>query len=699
MLRTVINGVIFVFFFFFLSIAKAQTCELNRTILFAGNDWDSSNFNVEIARYILEHGYDCKTATVHGTTIPLLNAIVRGDVDINMELWKANNVEIWNKMKKTGLVIETKGISITAATQNFYVPRYVVKGDIKHGIKALAPELKGVEDLKKYALIFKDPEDPYKGRFYNCKIGWNCELVNTKKLVAYGLAPYFNNFQTGSAEALRSEIISTLKRGKPIFFYYWSPTYLIGKYHQDLQIIKEPPFNQQKWKKLEDSKTGAGVQAVAYPTMQISIIVNKRFAEKTPKLMSFFDNYRLSEAIVNQGIVYMHSHNDKSGQKAAINFLKTNPLIWQKWLPESIAKKINIALNAKQNVSHLVNFGLIITANITLLLLIVLSFVIIKGRFTQSRLVFVMMIIVSITLLTLWLHQGTWFITTTPKNPLFPIVSAIDNFINWLVTQYGDVLRNTISSPILLFIGSLNRFLSQHVSWFFITVLFTILAYHASKRIQLTLFVFASLVVIWGLQLWAPTIQTLTLMLVAITLTLVVGLPLGIATGLNKGLRYLISPLLDLMQTMPSFVYLIPVVMLFGLGTFAGVIATAIYATPPLIRLTSLGIRLVDSEVIEAAEAFGASPLQILIKIQLPLAMPNIMVGLNQAIVMALSMVVIASMIGVQGLGQEVLLGLQRQDLGIGFTAGLSIVLVSIILDRITQAYGKRLQSYYHLQG
>jgi len=153
-------------------------------------------------------------------------------------------------------------------------------------------------------------------------------------------------------------------------------------------------------------------------------------------------------------------------------------------------------------------------------------------------------------------------------------------------------------------------------------------------------------------------------------------------------------PILDFMQTMPSFVYLIPVVMLFGLGTFAGVLATTIYAAPPLVRLTDLGIRLVDADVIEAATAFGATRRQTLFGVQIPLALPNIMAGVNQSIMMALAMVVIASMIGVRGLGQEVLYGLQRQEPGTGFVAGLSIVLLAIVLDRITQAYGRRFAAH-----
>jgi len=279
--------------------------------------------------------------------------------------------------------------------------------------------------------------------------------------------------------------------------------------------------------------------------------------------------------------------------------------------------------------------------------------------------------------------------------PLLPLADWVDRIVDWLVTAYGDALREHISNPIVYGIGFFERFLYQDIAWPAMAIAFALFAYHASRRWTLALFVATAFVVIWSLQLWKPTMQTLSLISVAILVTAMVGLPLGIAMGLSDRFRTLMTPVLDFMQTMPSFVYLIPVVMLFGLGTFSGVLATAVYAAPPLIRLTDLGLRLVDKEVMEAATAFGASRSQKLWRVQLPLALPNVMAGVNQSIMMALAMVVIASMIGVRGLGQEVFYGLQRQEPGTGFTAGLCIVLLAIVLDRITQAYGRRMQAHY----
>ena len=186
--------------------------------------------------------------------------------------------------------------------------------------------------------------------------------------------------------------------------------------------------------------------------------------------------------------------------------------------------------------------------------------------------------------------------------------------------------------------------------------------------------------------------MTTTIVVIGMLLCLVIGIPIGIAMARNKKVRNALLPILDLMQTIPSFCYLIPGIMLFGLGAVPAIIATVIYAIPPLVRLTDLGIRLVDIEVIEAAEAFGASRRQKLLGVQLPLALPNIMQGINQCTMMALAMVVIASMIGTRGLGDEVLLGLQQLNVGKATEAGLAIVLLAIVLDRITQAYGEKIQ-------
>lgn len=204
----------------------------------------------------------------------------------------------------------------------------------------------------------------------------------------------------------------------------------------------------------------------------------------------------------------------------------------------------------------------------------------------------------------------------------------------------------------------------------------------------------AALVLIGVLGMWDDTMRTMAMVAVCTLTAVVLGIPIGIAMARSDRLQAFINPVLDLMQTMPVFVYLIPVVMIFGLGKVPGVIAVVIYAIPPMIRLTNLGIRLVSADVLEAADAFGSSSWQKLKDVQLPLALPTIMAGINQCIMMSLSMVVVASMIGVRGLGQPVLQAITNQFFTMGILNGLAIVAIAIIFDRSTQAYGKRMQKH-----
>ncbi len=190
---------------------------------------------------------------------------------------------------------------------------------------------------------------------------------------------------------------------------------------------------------------------------------------------------------------------------------------------------------------------------------------------------------------------------------------------------------------------------------------------------------------IYNMQLWEPAIETVALVLTATILALLMGIPIGILTARSEMIHRLVMPVLDFMQTMPSFVYLIPAVLFFGLGQVPGLIATVVFAMPPSIRLTGLGIRQVPGDLVEAAEAFGATEWQRLVKVQLPLALPTIMAGVNQCIMLSLSMVVIAAMIGAGGLGTEVLAGISRLNIAQGFEGGLAIVIIAIILDRLTQ--------------
>jgi glycine betaine/proline transport system substrate-binding protein len=259
-----------------------------------------------------------------------------------MELWKENNVEIWSKMEQTGRAIETQGVSIQGAIQAWWVPRYLVEGDAKRGIRPAAPELKSVADLLKHKTLFRDTEQPSKGRFYNCKLGWNCEKVNSRKLEAYGLLEHFTNFKAGSGAALDAAIASAYKRGRPIVFYYWGPTWVLGKY--DLLRLEEPAYDKTVWDKLDKADSGVGLEACAYPTIRATIALNKAFADMAPELVRFFDRYRMRDDLVNQALVMMRETRDRSGAKAARDFLRKHRKLWKTWVPAEVAARVEASL-------------------------------------------------------------------------------------------------------------------------------------------------------------------------------------------------------------------------------------------------------------------------------------------------------------------------------------------------------------------
>lgn len=276
-----------------------------------------------------------------------------------------------------------------------------------------------------------------------------------------------------------------------------------------------------------------------------------------------------------------------------------------------------------------------------------------------------------------------------------PIRNATNTFIDFLIVTYGDVFES-ISDAFLVPLIWLERTLENSPA---IVVILAVglIAYGASRRWQLSVGMMGALYLVGCLGLWEKSMETVAIMLVAVGIAILIGVPLGVISARSNMARSVMNPVLDLMQTIPSFVYLIPAAMLFGLGKVPAILATVIYATPPLIRLTDLGIRTVDSEVVEAGKAFGATRWQLLKGVQIPLALPSIMQGINQTMMMALAMVVIASMIGARGVGETVLLGLQRNDSGQGLVGGLAIVILAIIFDRITQSAGNRAQGYRHV--
>ena len=277
-----------------------------------------------------------------------------------------------------------------------------------------------------------------------------------------------------------------------------------------------------------------------------------------------------------------------------------------------------------------------------------------------------------------------------------PIADAVNRFVDWLVIEHGAFFES-IANSVLVVLVAIERVL-RGAPPILILIAVGLIAFAASRHVLLSLAMAALTWLIGSLGLWDQAMQTMALLIVAVGIAILLGIPFGVLTAKSGIARAVINPLLDLMQTIPSFVYLIPAAMLFGLGKVPAILATVIYATPPLIRLTDLGIRQVDREVVEASRAFGATRWQVLRGVQIPLALPSIMQGINQTMMMALAMVVIASMIGARGIGETVLIGLQRNDPGTGLIGGLAIVLLAIIFDRTSQAFGQRLQNYRRIR-
>ena len=597
-----------------------KICGVDRPILFGGLDWDSNAFHTEVARIILERGYGCDTDVLPGTSLPLLQGLARGDVDILMEVWQDNVTVAWTDSLERGLVVDL-GVNFPDAVQGWYVPRYLIEGDAARNIEAAAPGLKSVRDLPKYKDLFRDPEQPEKGRFYNCIAGWACEVNNSDKLISYGLSESYTNFHPGTGAALAAAIASAYRRGAPLLTYYWGPTWVLGSY--DLVKLEEPAYTPEAWQAFVANPRSA--PAVAYPKSVVVVGANSEFAASAPGVIRFLTDYETTSKMVSDALSYMQANPGSTARDAAEYFIVQYPEVWHQWVSPAVAA--NVMQTRKEALS---------------------AFPITVGPALQQN---------------------------------------INEAVAAFVSQFGDGFQ-TISDVMLSFILTVERGLAA-LPWWLLILIAMAVGYHATAHFVPPLLFGAALLGIGYLGLWELAVQTLALTFVSVFLCILIGLPLGIFLSRSELARRILMPILDAMQTLPSFVYLIPALMLFGLGMVPAVFATIIYATPPLIRLTSLGLQLVDVRYREAANDLGAERWRQLIDIELPLALPNLMAGLNQTIMMALSMVVIGSMIGARGLGEQVLLGIQRLDVGQGLLAGSAIVALAIVFDRVTQAYGR----------
>ncbi len=269
----------------------------------------------------------------------------------------------------------------------------------------------------------------------------------------------------------------------------------------------------------------------------------------------------------------------------------------------------------------------------------------------------------------------------------FNIGGYIEALVDWLVTN-GDAVFDAITKGTLGFLLAIQNFI-MWIPWYLIILLVVLLGIYVSTWKSGVIYG-VMLFVIGGMGLWQEMAITLAIVITSVLISVIIGVPLGILAAYSKRASTFINPLLDAMQTMPSFVYLIPAVMFFGLGMVPAVFATIIYATPPAIRLTTLAIRGVSKEMLEAAHSFGSPPWKVLLQVELPQAFPTIMTGINQTTMMAMAMVVTSSMIGAKGLGLNVLTSINRLDIAMGFEAGISIVFLAVIIDRLTQGVANK---------
>ena len=279
-----------------------------------------------------------------------------------------------------------------------------------------------------------------------------------------------------------------------------------------------------------------------------------------------------------------------------------------------------------------------------------------------------------------------------PKETYRAMKKGVDASYKSFAREYGDAI-DAFFEPLLQLLVFFEKLLIS-TPWPIVLGVILALTYWGSRSVKITISTCLAFIFIGYFKMWNETMSTIAIIMTSVLISVAIGIPTGIAMSRSDRTQAIVTPILDLMQTMPPFVYLIPIVMLMGIGKIPGLIAVVVYAIPPLFRLTNLGIREVDKEALEAADAFGSTPWQKLTKVQLPMALPTIFAGINQTIMMALAMVIIAAMIGVKGLGQPVLQSIYNQYFTKGVLYGLAIVIVAIVFDRVSQSYGKRIQKH-----
>ena len=310
--------------------AAEPVCEVDHTINFGGMSWDSNLIMADIQRFILENGYGCKTDVLPTETMTALTALERGDLQVKSEIWLNSLGTLWDETVARGRVIKSGDLYI--GYEAWFIPRYT---------QERYPDLKKAADLPKFKEVFKDPEDPNKGRFFGCPAGWSCEVVSLNLFKALDLNDSFNH-HSSSTSALQATIMSEYRRQNDIIFYYWHPTPLVGSL--DLVQLEFPEYDAEKHRCLTDVDCD-NPQASAYPTNPVFVALNKQFAEDAPQLKAFFDSNHMPLDIIGATLVEMEDSGSES-MDAAIWFLNEHPEVWTEWVPDDVATRVKHALSA-----------------------------------------------------------------------------------------------------------------------------------------------------------------------------------------------------------------------------------------------------------------------------------------------------------------------------------------------------------------
>lgn len=301
------------------------------SIIFADAGWDSIRFHNEVAAFIIENGYGYKTDILPGSTSATFAGFRKGDIDVYMEVWTDNLVDVYQEAIDSGDIIEVS-TNFDDNAQGLYVPTFLIEGDKEKGIEPIAPDLKTVNDLKQYWELFKDQEDPTKGRIYGSPPGWNVDKIMQQKVETYGLDKMFNYFSPGSDTALGASIASAVERGEPWIGYYWEPTWILGKY--DMTLLEEEPYDEEKW----NNGYGSG-----FPPMPVTVCIHKDLKDSAPQVATFLENYKTSSEITSKALAYMQA-TDADTNQAAKWFLKEYEELWATWVSEEAVEKVKLAL-------------------------------------------------------------------------------------------------------------------------------------------------------------------------------------------------------------------------------------------------------------------------------------------------------------------------------------------------------------------